>query len=199
MAEPVPALQELPKLGDTVRAVATPAPVEPAVSYDPLDPKAKDPLLLPALTANKVGFPGAGLVRPQAQPPKVSAVAPMVADNRDRQPAAAAVAPQALPQPATLPAGLGDVVRDMVAKSAAPAPRMPELAQPAKAAPAQAPKVEQAFAYSPSMSLSVQGDVKDPDQLLRELESGMKRLFDGWQRETSARMASAQLFDQPHV
>jgi TP901 family phage tail tape measure protein len=195
-AEPVPALQEPPKLGDTVRAVATPAPVEPAVASVPEE---KDPFRVPALTANKVRFPGADLVRPQAQPSKAPAVAPMVVDNRERQPAAAVVAPQAFPQPATLPAGLGDVVRDMVAKSAAPAPRMPELAKPAKAAPAPAPKVDQSFTFSPNIPITVQGDVKEPGQLLRELESGVKQLFEGWLRETSARMTSAQLFDQPHV
>lgn len=64
-AQPEPSV---PKLGDTVREVASPAPVEPAVSYDPRDPASKDPFLLPALTANKVRFPGAGLVRPQAEP-----------------------------------------------------------------------------------------------------------------------------------
>ncbi|MEK2607788.1 phage tail tape measure protein [Pseudomonas shirazensis] len=47
--------------------IAKPAPL-PAVSYDPRDPSSKDPFLLPALTANKVRFPGAGLTAPQAQP-----------------------------------------------------------------------------------------------------------------------------------
>ncbi len=83
----------MPRLGDTVREVATPALMESAVSYDPRDPGSKDPFLLPALTAGKVRFPGAELVRPPAQsePPAV---------------------PEALPQ-ASAPK-LGDTVRDVV-------------------------------------------------------------------------------------
>lgn len=60
-----------PKLGAAVREVATPAPVEPVVSDGARAQASKDPFLVPALTANKVRFPGADLVRPQpqAQPP----------------------------------------------------------------------------------------------------------------------------------
>lgn len=155
-----------PKLGDTVREVATPAPMESAVSYDPRDPVSKDPFLLPALTATKVRFPGADLVRPQ---------------------------PQVQP-----PGGLGDVVREM-AKVAPPAPKLPEVPSPAKSSPPPAPKVDQAFTFAPVMPIHITGDVKDPNQLLREMESGVRGLFDAWQREISARMASSQLFDQPHV
>ncbi|MBA6089329.1 phage tail tape measure protein [Pseudomonas monteilii] len=217
-SEPVPGLQEPLKLGDTVKAVAAPAPATPSVSYDPLEPESKDPYLLPALTANKVRFPGAGLVPPPAQPqpasenpptrlgealreaPAKSTPAPVSIDNRERKPAAAGVSPQAIPRPDTLPAGLGDLVRDMVAKSAPPPPRMPDLVQPAKvSAPPPAPKVDQSFTFAPSIPINVTGDVKDPTELLRELESGVRRLFDGWQREVSARTASTQLFDQPHV
>jgi len=93
-------------------------------------------------------------------------------------------------------------VRDMVAKSAPVPPRMPELAQPAKAAApvaVSAPKVDQAFSFSPNIKIDVQGDVKDASQVVREIESPLRQLFEAWQREASARMASAQLFDQPHV
>lgn len=98
--------------------------------------------------------------------------------------------------------GLGDVVRDMAAKSV-PAPQwMPEPAQPAKAAasaPVPAPKVDQAFSFAPSIKIDVLGDVKDPSQVVREIETPLRQLFEAWQREASARMSSAQLFDQPHV
>lgn len=223
-----------PKLGDTVRDVVTPARVEPAVSYDPHDPASKDPFLLPALTANKVRFPGAGLVRPQPEPepgreppaPKLGAAVQKAApapvplpakaevsyDPRDpaskdpfllpaltatkvRFPGADLVRPQPQVQP---PGGLGDVVREM-AKVAPPAPKLPEVRPPAKDSPPPAPKVDQAFTFAPVMPIHVTGDVKDPDQLLREMESGVRGLFDAWQREISARMASSQLFDQPHV
>ncbi|MBA6103418.1 phage tail tape measure protein [Pseudomonas monteilii] len=98
--------------------------------------------------------------------------------------------------------GLGDVVRDMAAKSLPAPPRMPELTEPAKAAastPPSAPKVEQAFSFAPSIKIDVLGDVKDPSQVVREIEAPLRQLFEAWQREASARMASAQLFDQPHV
>ncbi|WP_426810905.1 phage tail tape measure protein [Pseudomonas sp. WOUb67] len=223
-----------PKLGDTVRDVVTPARVEPAVSYDPHDPASKDPFLLPALTANKVRFPGGGLVRPQPEPepgreppaPKLGAAVQKAApapvplpakaevsyDPRDpaskdpfllpaltatkvRFPGADLVRPQPQVQP---PGGLGDVVREM-AKVAPPAPKLPEVPPPAKDSPPPAPKVDQAFTFAPVMPIHVTGDVKDPNQLLREMESGVRGLFDAWQREISARMASSQLFDQPHV
>jgi hypothetical protein len=205
-------------LGTTVEAVATPAPVEPAVSYEPSEPGAKDPYLLPALVANKVRFPGAGLVPPKAQPqpapetppvklgetvrevPSKSTPVPVVIDNREQKPGAEAAPPQATPQPATLPAGFGDVVRAMAAKSAPTVPRMPELAQPAKAAaPAPTTKVDQDFTFSPTFKIDVQGDVKDPSQVVREIESPLRQLFEAWWREASARMSSAQLYDQPHV
>ncbi|UPU94905.1 hypothetical protein M0766_11490 [Pseudomonas putida] len=155
-----------PKLGAAVREVATPAPVEPVVSDGAQ--ASKDPFLVPALTAGKVRFPGADLVRPQTQ----------------------------APPPAS--AGLGDVVREM-AKAAPPAPKLPEVPLPAKASPPPAPKVDQSFSFSPTIKLDVQGDVKDPAQLLREMEGGVRGLFDAWQREVAARTASSQLFDQPHV
>ncbi|WP_349987433.1 phage tail tape measure protein [Pseudomonas alloputida] len=228
-ARKAPPEPSVPKLGDTVREVASPAPVEPAVSYDPRDPAWKDPFLLPALTANKVRFPGAGLVRPQAEPdpsaPKLGAAvreaapAPVTAkpevsyDPRDP----ASKDPFLLPaltaskvrfpgadlvrsQPqAEPPAVLGDVVREM-AKAAPPAAKLPEVAPAAKAAePPPAPKVDNTFTFAPNMPLTVHGDVKDPNQLLSEMANGMRGLFDAWQREVAARTASSQLFDQPHV
>ncbi|MVF49723.1 phage tail tape measure protein [Pseudomonas monteilii] len=157
-----------PELGAAVREVATPAPVEPTVSDGARVQASKDPFLVPALTAGKVRFPGADLVRPQTQ----------------------------APPPAS--AGLGDVVREM-AKAAPPASKLPEVPPPAKASPPPAPKVDQSFSFSPTIKLDVQGDVKDPAQLLREMEGGVRGLFDAWQREVAARTASSQLFDQPHV
>ncbi|MCA4078074.1 phage tail tape measure protein [Pseudomonas kurunegalensis] len=224
-----------PKLGDTVREATVPA----AEPYDPRDPASKDPFLLPALTEDKVRFPGVDLVRPQAEPepkpepkleppaPKLGAavrkvapapppipakpevsydprdpaskdpfLVPALAANKVRFPGSDLVRPQPQAQPA---AGLGDVVREM-AKAAPPAPKLPEVAQPAKTAgPPPAPKVDQAFSFSPSIKVDVQGDVKDPAQLVREMESPLRSLFEAFQREVASRMSSAQLFDQPHV
>lgn len=134
--------------------------------------------------------------------PAKSAQLPVMIDSGERKPAADGASRPAVPQLATLPAGFGDVVRDMVAKSAPVPPRMPEVVQPAKAAAPGAvsvPKVDQAFSFSPNIKIDVQGDVKDPSQVVREIESPLRQLFEAWQREASARMTSAQLFDQPHV
>ena len=126
-----------------------------------------------------------------AAPAKAPLVVPAPAASAVRFPGADPVRPQP-------PAGLGDLVRDM-SKSAAPPAKLPDAA-PAKAAtPPPAPKVDQAFSFSPSIKLDVQGDVKDPAQLLREMEGPLRQLFESWSREAASRMASAQLFDQPHV
>ncbi|MDG9890425.1 phage tail tape measure protein [Pseudomonas juntendi] len=126
-----------------------------------------------------------------ATPAEAPFVVPVPAASAVRFPGADPVRPQP-------PAGLGDLVRDM-SKSAAPPAKLPDAA-PAKAAtPPPAPKVDQAFSFSPSIKLDVQGDVKDPAQLLREMEGRLKQLFESWSREAASRMASTQLFDQPHV
>jgi phage tail tape-measure protein len=128
---------------------------------------------------------------PALAPARVPLVVPVPAASAVRFPGADPVRPQP-------PAGLGDVVRDM-SKSAAPPAKLPDAA-PAKAAtPPPAPKVDQAFSFSPSIKLDVQGDVKDPAQLLREAEGTLRQMFDAWSREAASRMASTQLFDQPHV
>lgn len=121
---------------------------------------------------------------------------PALNANKVRFPGADLVRPQPQAEP---PAGLGDVVREM-AKAAPPAPKLPEVAQSAKAAaPPPPPKVDQTFTFAPVMPITVTGDVKDPNQLLREIESGVRGLFDVWQREVAVRVSSTQLFDQPHV
>ncbi|MEW2928331.1 phage tail tape measure protein [Pseudomonas juntendi] len=129
-----------------------------------------------------------------AAPAPAPAKAPLVP-----VPAASAVrfpgADPVRPQP---PAGLGDLVRDM-SKSAAPPAKLPDAAPAKSATPPPAPKVDQTFSFSPSIKLDVQGDVKDPAQLLREMEGRLRQLFESWSREAASRMASAQLFDQPHV
>lgn len=55
------------------------------------------------------------------------------------------------------------------------------MAQPAKAATpgaVSAPKVDQAFSFSPNIKIDVQGDVKDPSQLVREIELPLRQLFE---------------------
>ncbi|MNI54841.1 hypothetical protein D3C73_1097570 [compost metagenome] len=129
---------------------------------------------------------------------------PVAIDNRERLPAAdrGPHAPEVRsPLASPVPGALGDVVRDM-AKAVPPAPPLPEAAKPVKAAePAKvpAPKVEQAFTFAPNIPITVHGDVKDPEQLVRELEPPLRRLWEAFQRDAAARMSSTQLFDQPHI
>lgn len=145
------------------------AQASPEVSYDPLDQNAKDPFLLPALASNKVRFPGAGLNRPE--------------------PAAPAPAP-----------AMGDVARALAVPAApvAPAALQAVLAAPVPAK-SEPPKVEQAFTFAPSMPITVHGDVKDPAQVVREAESALRVMWEGFQRESASRQAATQLFDAPHV
>lgn len=49
------------------------------------------------------------------------------------------------------------------------------------------------------MPLNVQGDVKDPAQLVREMEGPLRSLWESFQSEQGARMASTQLFDAAHL
>jgi phage tail tape-measure protein len=102
-------------------------------------------------------------------------------------------------EPAAQAAAPGDVARSIAA--AAPAPTAPVVAQALEQAkPAGAPaKIEQSFAFSPSNSFTIQGDVNDPAQLARDLEPYQRAQFEAWWREMSARQGNTQLFDESHV
>ena len=176
VAEPMPA----PPLGTAMRDLAKAMPAAPApVLVKPLVMLAQQPAALVPLVAH------------------------VAVDSRERQPVVERVSPDTRPT-APVPAGppsLGEVVREM-AKAAPSVPRLPEQAKPAKApepAKLPAPKVEQSFTFAPVIKLDVHGDVKDPEQVVRELESPLRRLFEAFQRDVSTRMSSAQLFDQPHI
>ncbi|MEN5126879.1 phage tail tape measure protein [Pseudomonas alloputida] len=166
----------VPAVGDALRGQAKASPPVPVLVKPMVMPAPRDPVTNAAPVAPLV------LVAPE---PK----------------AVQGVPAQAVPQPAPRPDGLGDVVRDLVAKAKAPAPRLPEPAKPAKADPVKPPppKVEMTFTFAPHMPVTVHGEVKEPDQLVREIEAPLRRKFDEWAREVQARMASVQLYDQPHV
>jgi len=177
VAAPLPA-PATPALGDALRSqpkpsIPAPAPllVKPVVMSAPREPMARVAPVAPLV-----------LVAP----------APKVAQG---------VPTQAAPQPAPRPDGLGDVVRDLVARAKPPAPRLPEPAKPATATSVKspAPKVDMTFTFAPHMPITVHGDVKEPDQVVREIEAPLRRKFDEWAREVQARIASIQLYDQPHV
>ncbi|CAI8963335.1 phage tail tape measure protein [Pseudomonas sp. IT-P176] len=215
VADPVPAAPAVPALGDAVRDLAkasTPAPAGEVVKLTilpaPREPLAKAPFVLPAAIDNRERLPVANPV-PAPAPPPVPALGDAVRDlARASTPApeGGGVKPTILPAPrapmtSPAPGVLGDVVRDM-AKAVPPAPQFPEMAKPVKAAEppkASAPKVEQSFTFAPNIPIVVHGDVKDPEQLVRVLEPPLRRLWEAFQRDVSARMSSSQLFDQPHI
>ncbi|MFF3703892.1 phage tail tape measure protein [Pseudomonas qingdaonensis] len=86
---------------------------------------------------------------------------------------------------------MGQVVRSMTVA----APAAGAALKPAEAPKALPPKVEQSFTFAPHMPVTVQGDVKDPAQLARELEPLVRRQFDEMSRQAAAR----QLYDAPHT
>ncbi|BAQ75239.1 phage tail tape measure protein, TP901 family [Pseudomonas sp. Os17] len=90
------------------------------------------------------------------------------------------------------PPVMGQVVRSMgTASPSAAVPAMLKAPEPAK----QVPKVDQQFTFAPTVPITVQGDVKDPAQVAREVEPHLRRMFDEFSRQAAAR----QLSDEPHV
>lgn len=100
-------------------------------------------------------------------------------------------APVSAPSPAG-PA-MGDVARALqempVSKPAAPIIVKPEVPK------MLAPKYEQKVEISAPIHLTVQGDVKDPQQLMRDLEPMIQRVM----RDSSQSAQRSNLFDAPHV
>jgi len=132
-------------------------------------------------------------------PPVVAASKPVMAQAP--KPVVALTAPvSSTPVPVAQvqpPAAPGDVVREIVVATLPPSPaKAAQAAAPVKAAP---PKVEQSFTFAPNIPIVVHGDVKDPGQIVREAESVLRGMWERFQREVGARMASAQLFDAPDV
>ena len=95
-------------------------------------------------------------------------------------------------------AELGDVVRSMSAqsdRSQAPSPLV--LKSESKPAP-----IDQKFTFAPHMPITVQGDVKDPDELMRKLQPMMQGQLNDFARqmEDNARRANdRKLYDAPHI
>lgn len=88
---------------------------------------------------------------------------------------------------------------DKPAASADVPTKPPEVAKVVEPTPPAPPKVEQAFSFAPQVSITVQGDVKDPAQLARDLEPHLRQLMESFSRDVAARQTSGQLFDSPHV
>ncbi|PTU49063.1 phage tail tape measure protein [Pseudomonas plecoglossicida] len=96
------------------------------------------------------------------------------------------------------PGAMGDVVRSLVA-SAQPAAALPVATKAVEKIKPEPAKVDQSFTFAPVMPITVHGDVKDPNQIVREAEQALRVMFDGFQRETAARQASVSLFDAADV
>jgi len=154
-----------PGTGPGASVAATSAAAAPPVSYDPRDLNSKDAMLLPHF-ANKVRFPGSELRRPKVIRSGLEAPPP--------QPGEAAKA-MMLP-PASADAAAGALVKPMAAK-------------------AETPKVESNVAIQAPFSLTVNGDVKDGNQLFAQI----KPQLDQYYRDIAKQVGSAQLFDAPHV
>lgn len=95
----------------------------------------------------------------------------------------------------------GAVVRALAKESPPPVPAaaLPAAVKPAEQGKPEAPKVDQTYTFALSMPVTVQGDVKDPYQLVRDMEQPLRVLFDTMQRDLAGRQASLQLFDAAHV
>ncbi|WP_369781525.1 phage tail tape measure protein [Pseudomonas sp. WC2401] len=92
----------------------------------------------------------------------------------------------------------GDVVRSMNAKTGSPqAPSPLMLKTETKPAP-----IDQKFTFAPHMPITIEGDVKDPDELMRKLQPMMQGQLNDFARqmEDNARRANdRKLYDAPHT
>lgn len=103
------------------------------------------------------------------------------------------VAPGLLPERETDGPALGDVTRSL---SKPAAPNVPALLAPVPAAPKAEPsKIEQRVEIQAPLHITVQGDVKDPAQLARELQP----YIDQQLRQSTQQMQNRSLYDEPHV
>ncbi|KPW94788.1 Tail tape measure protein [Pseudomonas syringae pv. coryli] len=99
------------------------------------------------------------------------------------------------PAPALAPSGplMGDVGRAMTVEPAA-SPAAPIVIKP-EAPKMPTPKYEQQVSINAPITLTVQGDVKDPQQLMRDLEPMIQRAM----RDSAQQSQRSNLFDAPHV
>ncbi|MGF6316501.1 phage tail tape measure protein [Pseudomonas frederiksbergensis] len=90
-------------------------------------------------------------------------------------------------------AALGDVTRSL---SVPAAPSVPALLAPVPVATkSEPPKIEQRVEIQAPLSITVQGDVKDPAQLARELRPFIEQQM----RDATQQLQNRKLYDEPHV
>lgn len=220
---PTPPVQPTKPVVTTPPSPVVPLPVPPVPPAPPV--VLGDAVRPPAASATVLPFPAPPVkaprpvvlgetVRPAAPATPPAAPVPIAAPAASRVVVQPVSAP-ARPAKADPSAGVGDLVRSLAKEQAARAQAMgapgavvrsiAEAAPPAQPAAAIAkappaakpvpPKVEQSFTFAPHVPVTVQGDVKDPAQLARELEPHLRRQFDEFSRQAQAR----QLYDQPHI
>lgn len=92
----------------------------------------------------------------------------------------------------------GDVVRAMSAKSGPSQAPSPLMLKP-ETKPAT---VEQSISFAPHMPITIQGDVKDPDELMRKLQplvQGQLQDFARQMEDNARRANDRKLYDIPHT
>ncbi|MGE7815917.1 hypothetical protein ACQKMW_21160 [Pseudomonas sivasensis] len=126
---------------------------------------------------------------PLRLPPPGAAVMPLLSQMAP----SLSPGPLMLKAPAAPGPALGDVSRSLAA--APTATTAPAVLAAGLAAKPEPTRVDQQWTFSPTMPVTVQGDVKDPRQLAQELMPHMRQMFEEFSREQARR----NLFDAPHV
>jgi len=164
-----------PVMGDVARSFA-PVPVV----KDMVQPQ---PKMLPLLTG-AAPVPQATLDSPKPLPAPMQALSAQVPKSPVSKPL--------LPERESTATAMGDVTRALN-QSASPA--VPTMLAPPAAAKPQSTKVEQRFDIQAPLHVTVQGDVKDPAQLARELQPYIDQQW----RQSTQQLQNRSLFDEPHV
>ncbi len=171
-----------PAMGDIARSFA-PVPVV----KDMVQPQ---PKMLPLMTG---AAPSSQATIDSAKP--VMAVPVPLPAPKQVLPASSQIPPapkQLLPEREPAGAALGDVTRALTHPVTPSVPAM--LAPPAAAKP-ESTKVEQRFDIQAPLHVTVQGDVKDPAQLARELQPYIDQQW----RQSTQQLQNRSLYDEPHV
>lgn len=144
----------------------------------------------PPVEAPVIGAAAAAVAKaaPKSEAPAIGKAVPSKA---------AGEAPPQVDKPDAAP---GAVVRALVKDSPPPPPAaLPAVAKAVEQPKPGPAKVEQAYAINLSMPVTVKGDVKDPYQLVRDMEQPLRVLFTTLQRDLAGHQASVQLYDEAHV
>jgi TP901 family phage tail tape measure protein len=164
-----------PVMGDIARSFA-PVPVV----KDMVQPQ---PKMLPLLTG-AAPVTQATLDSPKPPPAPMQALPAQVPTPSVSKPL--------LPEREPTATALGDVTR---ALNQPASPAVPAMLAPPVAAKPQSTKVEQRFDIQAPLHVNVQGDVKDPAQLARELQPYIDQQW----RQSTQQLQNRSLYDEPHV